>query len=236
MNNLLVIVPTRGRPENVARLERARYETQVMDHSVVSFTYIVDDDDPRAMDYAKLADTFESGSRMDIVHRRRLGPTLNDAAARYCGDWDAIGFMGDDHLPTTRGWDREILDALGDDSQPNIVYGNDLLQGPNLPTAVFMPSRVIKAAGFMCPPAQVHLYLDNYWKALGEALGTLTYLPNVVIEHIHPAAGKTPMDDGYREANATELDQVDKEAWHQFLEGSGGFGATLYRVLKEYTQ
>lgn len=236
MHSLMVIVPTRGRPENVARLERARYETQAMDPSVVSFVYVVDDDDPKVMDYAKLAKSFEAGSRLDVIHRRRLGPTLNETAARYCGDWDAIGFMGDDHLPTTRDWDAAILRALGDGDSPNIVYGNDLLQGPNLPTAVFMPSRVIKAAGWMCPPSQVHLYLDNYWRALGEALGTLTYLPNVVIEHVHPAAGKTPMDDGYREANAAERDQADKDAWHQFLGDFGGFGSAVARIRQEYAR
>lgn len=234
-DTMAVIVPTRGRPQNVHRLEEARYGTQEVDLTRVPFVYVVDDDDPKVMDYARLADSFGPGSRLDIVHRRRLGPTLNDASARYLLEYNAIGFMGDDHLPSTRGWDSVILNALGDD-QPNIVYGNDLLQGPNLPTAVFMPSKVIHAVGFMCPPNQVHLYLDNFWKMLGTALDTLTYLPGVIIEHVHPAAGKAEMDAGYQEANAPAQDQADKTAWLRFLDDPTGFGAAVDRVRQAYAR
>ena len=34
--------------------------------------------------------------------RLRLGPTLNYIAPQYAGDYDAIGFLGDDHIPAAR--------------------------------------------------------------------------------------------------------------------------------------
>lgn len=230
--NLLVLVPTRGRPYNACRLEHARQATcstagQDSEAGRVDFLYVVDDDDPVVEEYVH-ADL----PSLAIIHRQRLGATLNFMASQHVHRYDAVGFMGDDHLPRTLGWDKRILEALDHDG-PRIVYGNDLLQGPNLPTAVFMSSRIIRAAGHMVPPGMVHLYLDNYWKALGERLGGLIYLDDVVIEHLHPAAGKADMDDGYREANASSVDHADREFWAAY-QVNGSLETDARRVEREY--
>lgn len=228
MIRMLVIVPSRGRPENVARLEEARSAMSVMGPEV-DFLYVVDDDDPKCMEYVRL-----DLPQLAIVHRKRLGPTLNDMAAVNAHQYDALGFMGDDHLPRTVGWDAAVLTML-DSLQPRVVYGNDLLQGPNLPTAVFLQSRIVRALGYMVPPGMIHLYLDNFWKELGERLDGLVYLPDVVIEHIHPANGKAGMDQTYREANAPEVDSADRGAWLAYRDATeGGLSAALSRVNAEY--
>lgn len=223
---MLVIVPTRGRPENAARLEKKRQETSAT--TSVDFLFVVDDDDPKCMDYCRLG-----LSSLAIIHRQRLGPTLNMMALEHLDDYDALGFMGDDHLPQTPAWDALVLQALSlaapPADLPRVVYGNDLLQGANLPTAVFMDARIIRTLGYMVPPGMIHLYLDNYWKVLGERLGTLVYLDHVVIEHIHPAAGKAPMDDGYREANAPAVDSADRAFWLAF-ESDGRLDAAVAAV------
>jgi len=223
---MLVIVPTRGRPENAARLEKARLYTAA--DSQTDFLYVVDDDDPKAMDYLRLG-----LMRVEVVHRERLGPTLNSVAVRYMDSYDALGFMGDDHLPRSYGWDTAVLNAL-DSPDPRIVYGDDLLQGANLPTAVFMQAGIVRALRSMVPSGMVHLYLDNYWKVLGERLGGLVYLPDVTIEHIHPAAGKAEMDDGYREANAPAVDSADRTRWLQFERDE--LDGAVERVRAEYAR
>lgn len=228
ISRMLVIVPTRGRPENVARLEQALVDTET---SRADFLYVVDHDDPEFLGYAKL-----ELNRLIVLHDRlRLGGTLNWAARKYMGMYDAIGFMGDDHLPRTKSWDLRILGALDVGAGPKVVYGNDLLQGGNLPTAVFMHSRIIQALGYMNPPDQVHLYLDNFWKTLGSTIGGLVYLPDVVIEHMHPVAGKAEWDDRYAEVNAPAVDSSDREAFHRYM-GDGRFVTAVERVQKEYAQ
>lgn len=221
---MLVIVPTRGRPENIARLEQALEDT---DTTVADFLYVIDHDDPRRLDYLKL------GLRriMVVPQRLRLGRTLNHASELYQEAYSAIGFMGDDHCPRTPEWDRMLADSLALEG-PRIVYGNDLLQGANLPTAVFMHSKIIKTLGYMCPLTMTHLYLDNFWKELGEAVGGLVYRPDVIIEHLHPAAAKAPMDAGYREANSTEQDTADRNAWLAYRVQSMTYAAD--RVLGAY--
>jgi hypothetical protein len=50
-------------------------------------------------------------------------------------------------------------------------------------------------------PGCIHLFFDNFVKQLGLDLNYLKYLPNVIIEHLHPVAGKAEMDEGYARVN-----------------------------------
>lgn len=223
---LLVIVPTRGRPQNAARLADAFRQTDSLNAELV---FVADHDDPELTAYHLAAPRL-------LVYQGESGnglvPALNWAAGLYADIYDYIGFMGDDHLPRTAGWDAHVLGAL-DPLEPRIVYGNDLLQGENLPTAAFMPSRMVRALGFMAPPVLRHLYVDNFWLQLGRDLGGLRYLPDVVIEHIHPAAGKTPMDERYAVVNAPAADRLDSDAWRDFRHGDA-YPAAVRRVEAEY--
>lgn len=214
--DLVVIVPSRGRPGNVRRLLDAAAETM---GAIAELWIAVDADDPAIDGYRALVDEQQSWWKLLILEQRqRLAGTINLLA---CGvaisDFDAVAFMGDDVLPRTKGWDVRIVDALAGLGS-GIVYGDDLLQGERLPTAVFMSTDIVRALGWMCPPGLVHLYLDNAWLELGRAMGRLRYLPDVVLEHLHPDAGKAPQDATYREANSRERDSADRaayEAWRR---------------------
>jgi hypothetical protein len=228
---LAVLVPTRGRPHNAVRLQQAFADTESLNAELV---FVADADDPELPAYWTAA-----GDRLIrhlTVHDGETGTgmaaALNHAAGRFAGEYAALGFMGDDHLPRTPRWDAHVLGALNT-AEPAVVYGNDLFQGAALPTAVFMPSRLVQALGFMAPPVLRHLYADDFWLELGWHLGTLRYLPDVVIEHLHPAAGKTAMDDRYAAVNAPGADAADRRAWQTFRDG-GGFTAALSRVLDAY--
>ena len=98
-----------------------------------------------------------------------------------------------------------------------VVYGNDLVRGADLPTAVSISADIITELGYFVPPGAVHLYLDDYWKALGSDLGTLRYCPELVIEHLHPTAGTAPSDAGYLEVNRPELYRQDEQTYHRHM-------------------
>lgn len=226
---LAVIVPTRGRPGNAARLAAAFRETDARGAVAV---FVADADDPALPAYRELVDSGALPRLMVYEQGGGMCAALNYAATRYAPLYEALGFMGDDHLPRTAGWDQMILDEL-DSLEPRVVYGNDLLQGPNLPTAVFLQSRLVTALGFMAPGIMRHLYLDNFWKELGERLGGLRYLDDVVIEHLHPVAGKAEWDERYRAVNDASVDLADRDAWIGYRDGTG-FEAALRLVAKEY--
>jgi hypothetical protein len=60
---------------------------------------------------------------------------------------------------------------------------------------------------------------------LGKDLNALRYIPEVVLEHLHPVAGKAKWDEGYREVNAEEIYSADKQALDDYL------ASDAYRAL-----
>lgn len=210
---MLVIVPSRGRPHNIRELIQVFGETRQSAKLLV----VIDTDDPTREEYCKLEYPTEWAS-LTVQHRRRLGPTLNHYAVTYAPDHDIIGFMGDDHRPRTNGWDAIITALQKNSVNTGIFYGNDLLQGALLPTAVFITSNIIETLGYMCPEGMMHMYLDNVWKKWGEDAGFLHYLPNVVIEHMHPVAKKADWDERYEEVNSGDMYSHDERAMIHYFE------------------
>lgn len=217
MGDLVVLVPSRGRPENVARLEQAFKDTGAWDDPRCHLVVCVDDDDPTLSEYVDRTESV-------LVVRPRLGlvGTLNEQAHWYAHvsllQPKYIGFMGDDHHPGTPGWAERIRDELRD-LGTGIAWGNDLFQGENLPTAVFMTVDIILTLGYMAPPCLRHLFADNAFKAWGEGIGRLRYLSDVVIEHLHPEANKSEWDEHYVRVNSGEMYAADGAAWEQYRAG-----------------
>lgn len=204
-----MIVPSRGRPDSIAELARA-WERTITGSSVLLVA--VDDDDPELAAYEALA----ADVWVEFGPRRWAARTLNRYAHSCAADHFALGFMGDDHRPRTKGWDTRFVETLREMGS-GVVYGNDLFQGENLPTAVALTSDIVLALGYMVPPELIHMYMDNFWLDLGKALRRIRYLPDVVIEHVHPMAGKTEWDDGYREVNAPMRYAHDKLAYERWI-------------------
>lgn len=211
---LMVIVPSRGRPAAARELAQTFVSTCTARTELI---FAVDEDDPTWAEYMKSVWPVFS----DTLVYSALGPstmvkTLNEAAVSCAQGAYAIGFMGDDHRPRTVGWDRKYLDALHE-LGTGIVYGDDRIQGERIPTQVAMTSDIIRALGHMAPPTLTHLYVDNYWKDLGLKADCIRYLPQVVVEHMHPVAGKAPIDDGYMRVNSPEMYTRDREAYGTYV-------------------
>jgi hypothetical protein len=227
--DMIVIIPTRDRPGAVAEL-CAAFTATCSAHTLLVFA--VDADDSHLRDYV------EAVTRQEDVARRKMWinegaktmvAALNGAVTYVLNAYpevSAIAFMGDDHRPRTMGWDRHYLDAL-DELGTGIVYGNDLLQGERLPTQVAMTADVPRALGYMAPPTLTHLYVDNYWLSLGQAAGCLRYLPEVIVEHVHPAAGKALWDEGHLRVNAQSMYARDRFAYARY---AGQAAVDLARV------
>lgn len=208
--SIAVLVPSRGRPQNIARLIKG-FEETAADLENTHLIVGVDDDDVTKDEYLKLAAPF---LRIIVGPRLRLAGTLNEIAVQHMDSYDILGFMGDDHLPRTKGWD----DRMRADMVPmGVLYGNDLIQGPNLPTEVFLDSEIVKRLGYYVPKGFIHLFLDNTWKTWGERVGTLKYLNDVVIEHLHFINGKAEHDAGYVEVNAPEVWSADEVRYNTYV-------------------
>lgn len=236
-SDLLVIVPSRGRPESLERVAAAWYETGAF--ADAGLVFAVDVDDPAypqyraALDRLAVADPGPTTiNLMNAGAWRPMVPKLNRAAAMFAEQGHfALGFAGDDHLPRTRGWARRYLDELHQ-LGTGIVYGNDGIQGQRLPTQWAMTADIVRALGRMVPADVEHLYCDNAVKDLGEAADCLRYLPNVLIEHMHPVAGKAATDAGYARVNRPEQYRRDRAAYETWRDRLLPDQAAMVRALR----
>lgn len=210
--DLTVYVPTKGRPDNAKRLQEAFYETTVLGSRVV---FILSYNDPQLSKYMSLNlhdIIVVAPEKPGFVNPLNLG-YLSDRRHHYSY---ALGFMGDDHLPRTKAWDEVFVNKLLK-MGGGFVYGNDGFQKEKIPTSIVMTANIPLALGFMTLPSLKHLYADNWWLDLGKALNKIEYMPDIIIEHLHPAAGKAANDEGYAFSSSWNLDQEDKKEYERYL-------------------
>lgn len=230
---LLIIVPTRNRPQNVAKVEQAWADTDAFDHADLLF--VADEDDAMAGGYRDAFRDFGSATpAMELwsAEWKPLVPKLNWAATAsrwMLSHYFAIGFAGDDHLPRTRGWAARYLEAL-DDLGTGIVYGDDGYQHERLPTQWAMTADIVRTLGRMVPAPVDHLYCDNAIQDLGVGLNRLRYLPDVLIEHMHPVARKAASDEQYARVNSRAQYRKDGERYVNWLASPYGFAADLEKL------
>lgn len=236
MADLAIITPSRGRPERLAEMFAAVERTVQM--SVEVHVGLDDDDDSGYLD-GNYGVSREAGT-FDVITargpRRSLSAWTNDLARfalegpnppRY------LASLGDDHLPRTPGWDRILIERIEHNMLgPGFAYGNDLLQGGALPTAWVVSAEVVRALGWMMLPACRHMYVDAAVRELGRAADRLWYEPEVIIEHVHPMTGKTPWDSSYRESNAPERYDEDRQAFERWVDGQLEQDAATLQALR----
>lgn len=227
MSDLTVIVPSRGRPENIDRLTRAFQATCRADTALV---VAVDVDDPELSEYQRVCRHHAGAFTLQVGPRLRLVGTLNAAAAGVTSPY--VGFMGDDHWPITEGWDAAYIEALDGIAAGGVVWGNDCIQGATMPTQVALDRRIVDTLGYMVPPVLVHLCADLFWKAIGDALGTSRYLPAVTVQHLHPITGAVDWDPLYVECNSDEQSTADAKAYAEYL--AGPFEADVAKLKEAF--
>lgn len=217
MPDLMMIVPSRGRPDRLHDL-LVRWVETTTGHA--DMLVVVDDDDPALSGYVDLGLTpvdkpGGAGPCLAVGTRLGLAGSLNRWGVALADKYPMLGFLGDDHAPRSIGWDALFcaeLRRMG----TGMVYGNDLFQGGNLPTQIAMTSDIIRTLGCMTPGTMRHLYIDNAWLDLGRGVGRMTYLADAWIEHLHPAAGKAQYDESYAETNSDERYRLDQAAYDEW--------------------
>lgn len=204
--SLTVICPTRGRQAAAYEAWKSFVATRERDDTRLVFA-ISDDEDPESYSVPLLV----------VPRRDWMNEVLQAAVDRLLEEENPpsiLGFIGDDNRFRTPGWDVAVSSSL---SRGGFCHCNDLHRS-DIPTHVFASASIVRALGYFGLRGSRHLYLDNAWKVLGDEAGCITYLQDVIIEHMHPIIGKGQMDDSYRASNAPEMYEHDRgvfERWCQ---------------------
>lgn len=205
--DLLVIVPTRGRRVLLERFLAAAAATR----EAATDLLVVTDDDDDAGTYAGV--TLPDATRMVSGPRAWLGPKLNRHAVPAAREYPVVGFLADDVIPETPGWDSLLLAALG---TPGIAYGEDRRRA-DVPEHPFVSSVIVRALGWFSEPSLRHYCLDCVLADLGNAAGCLRFVPHAVMAHLHHSCHNgTGQDATYAEAEANgPHDQAAYQAWRR---------------------
>jgi hypothetical protein len=200
---VLVITPSRGRP---ARLAHMLEETLRLSGPGTHVAVCYDEDDPESGGYAALAARTPGSGRVLWFRgpRRSLAGWTNWVAGhpRACR-YRYLASFGDDHVPQTPGWDERLTAAIEAIGGTGIAYGDDRHQHENLPTAPVISADIVRVLGWLILPGVRSKFCDNAWRDLADLAGCRAYCGDVIIEHVHPDAGKAGWDATYGDGHAS---------------------------------
>lgn len=198
-----VLVPSRGRPAALEQMADS-LASLAAEPQHVEICVRLDDDDPCGRDYRAISAAAPWRYRVVVGTRGVLSGMWDEAAHAASGE--VFLLTGDDVRMRTDGWDTLVRDAFGDwPDRIGLVYGRDGIADERMATHPFIHRHWLEATGRFCPPIFAGDYSDLWLHEAAAALGRLRFLPTLFTEHLHPAAGKAPMD-------ATYQDKVDRMA------------------------
>lgn len=128
--------------------------------------------------------------------RMSLGPKMNYHAIRAAQNWPRVGFLADDTVPVTPGWDVKLKEAL---RTRGIAYARSNRRN-DIPEHHLVSAAILDALGWYWLPGLRHYRADDVWANLGHAAGCLRYVHDAEIRHEHHETGAAPRDRVYRDA------------------------------------
>lgn len=197
-----LLVPTRGRPDNVERLVSSVLTT-ADDPSNIEFVFYVDNDDDSYGDLLKPHQVIR-GDRIVLSQMWNLCQMVARGPFFY--------HAGDDLIFRTPGWDTELLAAF-DQYEDKIIFahGRDGSAHDNsgFGTHGVIHKNWIDAVGYFVPPYFSSDYNDTWLNEVSDMIGRHVRL-SYLTEHMHPAFGKAVWDQNHKDRLARhQADDVD---------------------------
>ena len=226
--DLVLLVPSRGRPANVQRLNETCKRTCTA-RTLLHFGF--DDDDPKLEENVAAASTHA----ITLHERMNLTGWTNYLAGKYTGDDPlyeppaALASIGDDMVPETPGWDTALLDALPAGGGAAYAHSN---RRDDIPEHIVISTPLVAALGRFALFGG-HWYIDEGWRDVfgPSGAGCLAFVPDVTIRHLHPnVPGGDPADRTYHDA-AEEFD-ANLAAYQRWRLSPRGMAADIDTVRR----
>jgi glycosyltransferase involved in cell wall biosynthesis len=198
MKRISLLLPTRGRPNLVARLLRSIVAESAHPESI-EVVVCVDDDDVESHGIS----SDELKLKLVIVPRQSMGMYNSICLAESSGDITIA--INDDMVVRTKGWDDRVrsMDARYGDGI-YLGYGNDLFKGAKLCSFPILSRETCQALGDPYPPVYRGAFLDTQLMDIFNRLkhrghDRFAYDKDLVFEHVHYRAHPEAFDATYAE-------------------------------------
>lgn len=237
MSEAIWLLTTRGRPAAAQEVLDACEATGMRSRGLVYVDETVDE-------YRNL--------RVPPNWRLHLEPRWGSigASMRYCvtryPKARQYGWLADDNVPQTTGWDVTLEDAAGDwllsyaDDRFVSVMGHywrdHLVAGTALSAGLCWGGALVRTVGWWCPPWLTQAGIDTTWSAIISELGIGRFVDAVVVEHKQWRTGKRQRDTGddWARPDVGDYVQADIDARDAWC-ASPAFALTLNRIRQTMT-
>ncbi len=163
------LLPTRGRPATLARFLAASVATGMSTSGLILYSQASDIDGVEIPPNwaAWLTKAEGMGDKF-----REIWPVIRDM------DW--VGWVVDDVIPETQGWDTTLIGGL---NGANVISCNDGARAPFRMCAPVFSGDWLRALGYLYPETFWHSYWDDALERLGRATDSWWVCMEVVLRH-----------------------------------------------------
>ena len=203
------IIPTLSRPAQCASLLKNLKQLNTTSKGLVFVN-----GESHAAEYEKiviLPETFQV-----YYHTENLGSlgALNHAMRLFPQEpW--YGFIGDDEVVHSPGWDNTLIDAAG---SWHVSHANDMWQSHRrIHSHVCIGGELARTAGYLAVPECWHWFgFDNMWEEICTKLPLRRWCAGVRAEHKHHLKGESGKDDCYALGESKVQQDMDSfRVWKQ---------------------
>ena len=199
-----ILSPTRNRPHLIMRLIDSIFDTAANPEDIELSLYIDDDD-------ASYDDLLSQDLGIKINYMKGPKIVISDMWNKCyeISNGEILHHASDDFVYRSKDWDVKVeshFDRYND--KILLLYGRDGHQDEKLGTLSFVHRNWVEALGYVVPPYFMVDWCDNWINDIARDIGRRVYDPEIYTEHLHWHAGKSELDETYREREVVRQ-QVD---------------------------
>lgn len=211
-NKILWIAPSRNRPD---RLKRLIDSWNSCSEGMSDLLVAIDADDRTNDNLVK-----EYNNVKWEINEPIFGSFLhlvNSMAIKYSNEYKYIGFIEDDVVFHTPGYESKFIQKLKELGSTGIVHAKDGIDKKKFVSLPVMDSHIIRTLGWMAPPCLKSLWADNFWRELSKRVGTYYKFEDIMIKHHHYTRDAETVKDHISEVVDNNYNH-DRDAFVKYLE------------------
>ena len=186
----------------------------------VTLYFGIDEDDPTRDIVWKIADAIQFVRRVDIKNEGKfigINRIWNDIAF-WCED-DIFGYIGDDMIFQTPGWDTKIIQEFEEGNCPEdnikMVHCNDGFRGDAISVNAFVHRKYYEVMGYFTRPEFLINWSDQWMWQSFKAFDRIKYIDDIMIYHNHWVFGGRNRDKTADRMLSDNHDKISDKLWYE---------------------